>query len=113
MGDITLESVVRRAREVVANPVDNELVMMDIERGAYYALNAIGADIWERLAEPIQVADLCAQLQQEYNMALADCEADVLALLNDMATHGLLHVQVGRDSAARVQVGRGSAARPT
>ena len=90
MRDITLESVVRRSSEVMASQVDNELVMMDIERGMYYALSAVGADIWERLAEPTKVADLCAQLQQEYTVDRATCEVDVLAVLNDMAANGLL-----------------------
>jgi len=90
MSEITLESVVRRSSDVMASPVDDELVMMDIERGMYYALSTVGADIWERLAEPVKVAELCAQLQQEYDVAPAACEADVLAVLNDMAGEGLL-----------------------
>ena len=90
MSDITLESVVRRSSDVMASQVDNELVMMDIERGMYYALNPVGADIWERLAEPQTVADICAQLMQQYDVDQATCEADVLAVLNDMAENGLL-----------------------
>ncbi len=90
MNSISLESVVRRSSEVMASQVDNELVMMDIERGMYYALNPVGADIWERLTEPQTVADLCAQLMQQYDVDQATCEADVLAVLNDMAENGLL-----------------------
>lgn len=90
MSDITLESVVRRSGDVMASQVDNELVMMDIERGMYYALNPVGAEIWARLAEPQQVAALCAQLQQVYAVDRATCETDVLAVLNDMAENGLL-----------------------
>lgn len=90
MSEITLESVVRRSSDVMASEVENELVMMDIDRGMYYALNAVGSDIWERIAQPSTVADLCAQLQQVYAVDAARCEADVLAVLNDMAANGLL-----------------------
>lgn len=90
MNELTLEAVVCRSSDVIASPVDNEVVMMHIDHGMYYALNAVGADIWERLAEPIKVADLCAQLQQVYAVDRATCEADVLAILNDMAANGLL-----------------------
>lgn len=93
MNSISLESVVRRSSDVMASQVDNELVMMDVERGMYYALNPVGADIWERLAEPQKVADLCAQLMQQYDVDQATCEADVLAVLNDMAENGLLAQQ--------------------
>ena len=87
---MTLETVVCRSPDVLASPVENELVMMDIERGMYYALNAVGIDIWDRLAEPIKVANLCAQLQQGYAVDRATCEADVLAILSDMASSGLV-----------------------
>lgn len=90
MNSISLESVVRRSSDVMASQVDNELVMMDVERGMYYALNPVGADIWERLTEPQTVADLCAQLMQQYDVDQATCEADVLAVLNEMAENGLL-----------------------
>lgn len=90
MGEITLETTVVRASDVLASPVDNELVMMDIERGMYYALNGVGSDIWERLAQPVRVTDLCAQLVQQYDVDRATCEADVLAVLNEMAGNGLL-----------------------
>ncbi len=33
MSSISLESVVRRSNDVIASQVDNELVMMDVERG--------------------------------------------------------------------------------
>ena len=90
MNSISLESVVRRSSDVMASQVDNELVMMDVERGMYYALNPVGADIWERLTEPQTVADLCAQLMQRYDVDQATCEPDVLAVLNAMAANGLL-----------------------
>lgn len=90
MSKITLETTVVRSSEVMASPVDHELVMMDIDAGAYYSLNRVGADIWNRLAEPLAVADLCTQLMQQYDVDQTTCEADVLALLNDMAENGLL-----------------------
>lgn len=90
MSDITLDSVVRRADTVMASPVDDDLIMMDIDQGMYYALNPVGANIWERLAEPVKVADLCTQLQQVYAVDSVTCETEVLALLNDMSGNGLL-----------------------
>jgi hypothetical protein len=74
----------------MSSPVDDELVMMDLERGVYYSLDRVGADIWSRLAEPQAVAALCAQLMQKYEVDQATCEADVLAVLNEMAANGLL-----------------------
>ena len=90
MQNITLESVIHRSSEVMASHIDEDLVMMNIDRGQYYALDEIGADIWARLEQPTQVQDLCQQLQRQYSVNPVTCEADVLALLNDMYENDLL-----------------------
>ena len=90
MQNITLESVIHRSSEVMASHIDEDLVMMNIDRGQYYALDEIGADIWARLEQPTQVQDLCQQLQRQYSVNPMTCEADVLALLNDMYENDLL-----------------------
>lgn len=92
MNPINLNTTVVRSTHILASPVDNALVMLDIEGGHYFSLDPIGADIWERLAEPISVADLCAQLVQVYEVEPNVCEADVLAVLNDMAADNLVSV---------------------
>ncbi|MBI1298544.1 PqqD family peptide modification chaperone [bacterium] len=43
-----------------------------------------------RLEQPTQVQDLCHQLQRQYRVNPMTCEADVLALLNDMYENDLL-----------------------
>ena len=87
---ITLNTTLVRSDNILASPVENALVMMDIEGGQYFSLDEIGTAIWERLAAPIQVGDLCAYLTQTYEVLPEVCERDVLALLNDMAGSGLV-----------------------
>ena len=89
---IYLESVVCRSSNILASRIEQDLVMMDIDQGMYYSLNPVGHDIWENLVEPLKVSDLCTQLQKEYAVDAAVCEADVLALLNDMASKGLIQL---------------------
>lgn len=91
MNEITLDSIVVRSSEIMTSPMDKELVMMSVDRGMYYGLDPIGADIWERLAQPVRVADLCAQLVLDYEVEPAVCAADVLAVLNEMATEDMVH----------------------
>jgi hypothetical protein len=90
MNPIDLNTTVVRSTNILASAVDNDLVMLDVEGGHYFSLDPIGADIWERLAEPVRVADLCEQLGQTYDVAPTVCHDDVLKLLNDMATDKLL-----------------------
>ncbi len=87
---ITLNTTFVRSETILASPVENALVMMDIEGGQYFSLDEIGTAIWERLAAPIQVGDLCAHLTQTYEVLPEVCERDVLALLNEMVGSGLV-----------------------
>jgi Coenzyme PQQ synthesis protein D (PqqD) len=73
--------------------VGEELMMMDVESGNYYALDSIGRRIWELIAEPATVAGLCAQLTAEYDVAPEVCEAEVLDLLGKLAEHRLINVK--------------------
>ncbi|KAA6187400.1 PqqD family protein [Thiohalocapsa marina] len=87
---ITLETRVARSDRIMSSPVDNALVMMDLEGGKYFSLDPIGAEIWARLAEPMRIGDLCEQLTSKYAVAPDICRHDVLKLLNKMAAEGLV-----------------------
>ena len=51
---ITLNTTLVRSENILASPVENALVMMDIEGDQYFfSLEEIGTATWERLAEPI------------------------------------------------------------
>jgi hypothetical protein len=85
-----LESRVIRSQKLMGSQVDNELVMIDLESGEYYGLNEVATDIWELLAEPILVADLCVRLGQRYAVDEARCQREVLALLQQMQDKRML-----------------------
>ena len=84
MSKITLQTIVLRSDEFMTAPLDGELMMMSLERGNYYGLDPVSTQVWEHMVAPIRVADLCAQLVLEFDVALAQCEADVLAFLSDL-----------------------------
>ena len=77
-------SVVKRANDVLAANVDDELVMMRLESNGYFGLDAIGRRIWELLDEPRTVGEICSTLLDEYDVQPAACEADVLRFLNEL-----------------------------
>lgn len=89
---LSLSSMIRRGEENLAAEIGNELVLMSTRRGNYYGLDAIGADIWHRLATPISVADLCLALSKEYEADADTINRDVLALLGHLAHEGLIEV---------------------
>jgi hypothetical protein len=83
-------SMVRRSEDQIAATVDDEVIILSVERGSYFGLDDIGSDIWERLASPIRVDALCDALAARYDADRAIIERDVLALLEKLVAAGLV-----------------------
>ena len=45
----------RNSRGVVANEIDGEVIMVNIDMGKYYGLDEIGTTIWEMLENPVKI----------------------------------------------------------
>ncbi len=89
-----MQSKILRSSAPVEAPVDDELVMADIDRGKYYGLNDIATAIWQNLETKITVEDLCAKLCQSYDVTPEQCAADVLAFLKELETRKLISVEL-------------------
>ena len=81
---VQLDSPVARNDSILFSELDDKLLMMSIDNGEYYSLDAIGAHIWTLLAEPISVAALCEALVNEFDVAPETCREDVLAFMNEL-----------------------------
>jgi hypothetical protein len=81
---------ISRAGNCSAVMVDDELVMMSIELGQYFALNQAGARVWELLETPTTLADLCAAMEAEYDVEREVCRREVAALLEELKGKGLV-----------------------
>ncbi len=90
---ITTESVVHQIEDIVASDIDDEKVMMSIEKGRYYSLDPVGSRVWELLDKPIRVSDLIAALLLKYDVDRETCERDVLAFLEELREDGILQVE--------------------
>lgn len=91
-------SLILRDQDTITADMDGELVMINIERGNYYGLGAIGSRIWQLLENPVRVDELCRQLTTEYQVDPQSCEADVIGFLQQLQQAGLVTFSHG-DSA--------------
>jgi hypothetical protein len=90
---ITLQSKIVRNSDLIAEPIDDELVMADIDAGKYYGLNNIAAAIWQNVETKISVEDLCKRLCENYEVTAEQCSTEVLAFLNELETRNLISVE--------------------
>jgi hypothetical protein len=86
-------AVVRRVERVDFRRLDDELIAIDANGGFCFSLNESAARVWESMAEPIAVAELCARARAGYAVGEAACEADVHDLLVQLRDVGLVEIE--------------------
>ena len=86
--------------EQVSTSLGAETVILGMEDGVYYGLDAVGARVWAMLATPRRVSELVSAVVGEFDVTPAQCERDVLALLDDLAERRLVREVVGGGDAA-------------
>jgi hypothetical protein len=94
---IHLSSVISVAPIAVAAPNDVDCVVHNLQTGATYRLNDVGARIWELLETGLDPAGIVSTLRAEYRLpdgvAADQIENDVLTVIADLYRYGLLTVQ--------------------
>ena len=91
MPEITLSSLIRRNEDMVTGLVDSELMMMSIDNGKYFRLNATGSRIWQLLEQPQTAGQLCQALSAEFKVTPALCQREVLDFLQALAARKVVH----------------------
>ena len=93
MSEIDLDTIVGRAPGFTTAAVHEELMMLNVEQGAYFSLDPIASEIWNMLEKPARVGDLVDRLQGRYAVDPAQCRADVLAFLAELQQNGMILVK--------------------
>ena len=86
----SIPQVVRPADGVFARLFDEELLIVDLVRGEYYALDEIGAVLWEGLERELSVEAVANQIAIDYDVAFDVALADLKALTADLVAHRLV-----------------------
>lgn len=72
---------------------DGDSVVLDLRDGVYYELNEVATRIWKCIQEPVSVETILNTLLEEYDTGPDKCEADLLTLLEEMASRGLIEIR--------------------
>lgn len=91
---VSINSIVVATKEQASSDVDGEAVLLNLQSGVYYGLNSVGANIWNLLQEPKRVSEIRDFILAKYQKVEAQqCDRDILALLQEMETEGLIEVK--------------------
>ncbi len=89
--ELDLDTRVRlRSDRVTWKQAGNEIIALELEGHEYLAARDSGAELWQRLAEPVTAAELAAWLVHHYGIEAECARADVRAFLEQLRERGLL-----------------------
>ena len=77
---------------VMARDVGGETVILNLESGIYFGLDAVGARIWRLLSEGKTLAEVCDVMLGEYDVTREGIERDVLALVESLRAQRLIEI---------------------
>lgn len=86
-------SIIKRSASQVSTFLNNEAVILGMEKEEYYSLNAVGARVWSLIEEPRTVRQLLTELLRLYNVESGKCEQDLVALLSRLVDEGLIEIE--------------------
>lgn len=96
----TRDTCVVVSDDQVSTALGDETVILGMQDGVYYGLDAVGARIWALLATPRRVSELVATITDEFEVGAEQCERDVIALLDELAARQLIREEGGGGSDA-------------
>lgn len=79
----------RRAR-VLIQRAEDQTVLLDVDSGTYFALNDVGARIWELCDGERDVDEIVVAICAEYDAPPETIRADIVGLLHDLRAEQLL-----------------------
>ena len=77
----------------VSCPLGDEAAILNMKNSVYYGMNPVGATVWNLLKQPKTVAEIRDAILEEYEVEEKRCEHDLLTLLEEMRSEGLIEVR--------------------
>lgn len=93
---VELDTVYAPSEDVVAREIEGELIIVPLTAGIgdmedlLFTLNETGRAIWDRLDGQKALGDVVVELSAEYEAPAGEIEKDVLGLVGELLTRGML-----------------------
>ncbi|MBE0650714.1 MAG: lasso peptide biosynthesis PqqD family chaperone [Bacteroidales bacterium] len=71
-----------RNQQIIDGELDNNQVMLNIEKGKYFGLNPVGKRIWDLIEQPKSFPEITETLLTEFDVTKEQCEEEVRAFLD-------------------------------
>jgi hypothetical protein len=90
---LTLATVVSATANQVHSRVDDDLVILDLDRSLYYSLDAVGARVFELLQQPTRLDVVADTIVAEFEVDAPTARKDLLALVDTLIAQKLVEAR--------------------
>jgi hypothetical protein len=77
----------------VHSEMGEDIVVLSMQRGAYFNLNPVGAFIWKKIQQPVSTQALRDAILEEFEVTAKQCEQDLIEILTELKNNGLLEIK--------------------
>ncbi|MBI2259673.1 MAG: PqqD family protein [Flavobacteriia bacterium] len=85
-------NIYQRNLDLIVEEIDNELLILDVNNGKYFALNSVSNDIWKILENPLNVNEIISELTKIYDVDYKKCEEDTFVAIKKMLRLKIINV---------------------
>jgi hypothetical protein len=89
MNVLSLQSMIGRGAEHVETRIGDQTLMMSVDQGKYYSVDATAGRIWDLIEHPRSIKGIVDLLTEEYDVSAEDCEHQVKAFVGELIANGL------------------------
>jgi hypothetical protein len=89
---LDLNTRLTRSADVLTSEVEDDLILLDIPGDEYYGMNPVGRHVWDLLASPRSVAEICESVATQFDIDADRCAPDVLAFAGTLIDAGLVRI---------------------
>lgn len=79
-----------RSPDLVSTDMDDEVVMMSIEKGEYYGIGGVGFHVWSLLQKPITINEIMNTVCPEYEVSEETCRSEIETFIDKLVKKGLV-----------------------
>ncbi len=89
---LSRQSKVAASQDQVSCDLSVEAAILNLKSGIYFGLNTVGVSVWKLIQEPRTIKEIRDALVDEYDVEPKRCEKDILELVQELLTHGLIEI---------------------
>ncbi len=88
--NLNKNTLLARNPDLIGADMDGEMVMMSIDKGAYYGINNMGSWIWNLLENEMTVLAIIDSVCDAYEVEAKQAHKDIMEFLSNLLEHGLV-----------------------